>query len=126
MSAAPVNWFEAAGPDASALVSFYGELFEWSPADPTGHGYHVVTPEAVDATDDERPAGITGGIWDAGAEVGSFAVFYVQVDDLDKAVRRAEELGGSVIVSARENGPVRFAHVGDPAGNRVGIYQPLG
>lgn len=115
--ATAVNWFEIAGKDVEGLVSFYGDLFGLEAKDLSGTGYHQV--EAEDG-------GIAGGIWNGGATNASYAICYFFVDDVDKSVKKAEELGAKVLVPAQANGPVRFAHLEDPAGNRVGVYQPIG
>jgi len=112
-----VNWFEVAGDDVDGLVSFYGDLFDLQAKDLSGTGYHQV--EAEDG-------GIAGGIWDGAPAKASYAIFYFFVDDVDKSVKKAEDLGATILVPAQENGPVRFAHIEDPAGNRVGMYQPVG
>lgn len=113
-----VNWFEVAGPDVSALVSFYGDLFGWSLADPTGDGYFVLDTQGAEGA-------TPGGIWDGGG-TGPFILPYIQVPDVDAAVARAKDLGAEVVLAPQPNGPVRYAHVTDPAGNRVALYQPMG
>lgn len=115
--ATAVNWFEIAGEDVDGLVSFYGDLFGIEAKDASGTGYHQV--EAEDG-------GIAGGIWKGEPAKAPYAIVYFFVDDVDKSVARAEELGATVLVPAQANGPVRFAHLADPAGNRVGVYQPVG
>jgi predicted enzyme related to lactoylglutathione lyase len=56
-----------------------------------------------------------GGLWDT-SEIGaaSWAIFYVQVEDVHDAIGRAQELGATVAV----------AHLTDPQGNRFGIWRP--
>src|SRR5262245_37062599 len=111
-----VNWFEVAGDDVEGLTSFYGQVFGWEPSDAGGVGYHQVTPSEE---------GISGGIW-AGPQKGKpYAVFYIEVEGVEKAVARAEEAGAKVVLPVSINGPVRYAHIQDPAGNRIGIYEPL-
>jgi predicted enzyme related to lactoylglutathione lyase len=66
-----------------------------------------------------------GGLWDTSAIGGdTWAVFYVQVDDVRAALDRAVELGASVAMPVIDNGQIQFAHLVDPLGNRFGIWRP--
>ena len=66
-----------------------------------------------------------GGLWDTSAMGGtSWAIFYVQVDDVQAALDRARELGATVAVPLVDNGQIKFAHLLDPHGNRFGIWKP--
>ena len=66
-----------------------------------------------------------GGLWDTTrwAE-GSWAVFYVQVDDVKASIARAQSLGASVALPYVDNGSIEFAHLLDPRGNRFGVWRP--
>ncbi|MGI8902753.1 MAG: VOC family protein [Solirubrobacteraceae bacterium] len=66
-----------------------------------------------------------GGLWDT-SEMGggSWAIFYVQVEDVHTAIERAQELGGTVVVPVVDNGAIEFAQLTDPLGNRFGIWRP--
>jgi predicted enzyme related to lactoylglutathione lyase len=48
---------------------------------------------------------------------------YCYVDDIDNAVRRAVTWGGEIIEGPRPEGNLRVAHVRDPAGNVIGLWQ---
>jgi hypothetical protein len=111
-----VDFFEVSGADQAALRSFYAGVFGWELAEPQD-GYTLVGP---------GPGGVPGGIWDGSDEVGTYAIFYVQVADVEAAAARAEELGGKVVTQVRPHGPVVIAHLVDPAGNRIGVYRPAG
>ncbi len=54
----------------------------------------------------------------------SWAIFYVQVDDVAAAMERAEGLGARVVVPLVDNGAIKFAHLTDAPGNRFGIWCP--
>ena len=106
-----VGWFEVAGKDPPALKSFYGELFEWSFHDVEGAPYSLVDG-----------AGLGGGI--GGTPDGSpgHVTFYVQVDDLEAALQKAESLGGSHSMGPMEvPGGGRIAHFPDPEGHLIGL-----
>jgi predicted enzyme related to lactoylglutathione lyase len=110
--AATVNYFEIGSPDPEGARAFYGSLFDWSVGEPSPVGYRMVE-------------GDRGGLWDtSGIGGGSWAIFYVQVDDVLAAVTRAERLGATVAVPLTDNGAIEFAHLVDPHGNRFGVWKP--
>src|SRR5947209_1527631 len=108
-----VNYFEIGTPDSGATVGFYGDLFGWQIGD-ASDGYRMVD-------------GDKGGIWDT-TDIGggSWAIFYVQVDDVKAVIDKAESLGAKVVVPFTDNGPLEFAHLQDPQGNRFGVWRPKG
>jgi uncharacterized protein len=109
-----VNYFEIGSPDAGATTAFYGELFDWPIGEPSQVGYRMVD-------------GDKGGIWDTTAIGGaSWAIFYVQVDDVRAVIDKATSLGATVLVPFTDNGPLEFAHLQDPQGNRFGVWRPKG
>ena len=108
-----VNYFEIGSPDAPAAQAFYGGLFGWTFGEPS-------MPARYSMIQDDK-----GGLWDTSAMGGtSWAIFYVQVDDVQAALDRARELGATVAVPLVDNGQIKFAHLLDPQGNRFGIWKP--
>jgi predicted enzyme related to lactoylglutathione lyase len=108
-----VNYFEIGSPDAAAARAFYGGMFGWTFGEPSMPAQYAM----ID--------GDKGGLWDSSALGGtSWAVFYVQVADVQGALDRALELGASVAVPLVDNGRIEFAHLIDPDGNRFGIWTP--
>jgi uncharacterized protein len=109
-----IDYFEIGSPDPAASRAFYGGLFGWE-IEETPHcdqPYLMV---------DEG----NGGLWDTSAVGGgSWAIFYVHVEDVAAALEQAVALGASVAVPLVDNGQIYFAHVLDPQGNRFGIWQP--
>jgi predicted enzyme related to lactoylglutathione lyase len=106
-----VDYFEIGAADPQAAREFWGGLFGWQvgPAEPA---YAMVETDK-------------GGLWDTGDMGGqNWAIFYVHVDDVEKSVARAQELGASVAVPMIDNGRIQFAHLVDPAGNRFGVWHP--
>jgi predicted enzyme related to lactoylglutathione lyase len=100
--------FDVAGPDEAALQSFYAGVLDWR-VEPQGPGYALVrTPEG----------GPDGALVEG--EAASLTLG-VAVDDLDSAVARVAEHGGTVLMPPTDNGWVTKALVVDPAGNRIAL-----
>ena len=57
------------------------------------------------------------------AEVPSYWLVYFDVDDVDKAFKRAIELGATATVPPQDAMNVRFAIVTDPQGASFGIVK---
>lgn len=112
----PVVHWEIAGPDAGKLAVFYGDLFGWGPRlAPGTEDYHLTSAE---------DAGVGGGIGRGNERMPNYVTVYVQVDDVDAALRRAEGLGGSALVERTViAGMVTFGLFEDPAGNVVGVVE---
>ncbi len=108
-----VNYFEIGSPDPGASKAFYGTLFGWNVGKPS-------MPARYSMINEDR-----GGLWDT-SEMGaaSWAIFYVQVEDVHSAIEWAQELGAAVVVPFVDNGGIEFAHLTDPLGNRFGIWRP--
>jgi len=112
--AAPVVHFEIMGGKPRELETFYGELFGWkiNSNNPTQYGI-VETGGGQE--------GINGGV--GPAQDGNRRVsIYVQVEDLQATLDRAERLGGKTILPPSEvpGGP-KLAMFADPAGNITGL-----
>ncbi|MGH8962766.1 MAG: VOC family protein [Jatrophihabitantaceae bacterium] len=108
-----VNYFEIGSPEPEAAKAFYGELFGWTVGEPSA-------PARYSMVNGDR-----GGLWDTSQMGGaSWAIFYVQVEDVSTAIERAQALGASVVVPFVDNGAIEFAHLVDPQGNRFGIWRP--
>lgn len=106
------NYFEIGTPDPEEAQRFYGSLFDWTFGEPSPAGYSFVT-------------GDKGGVWDTSSRGGdTWAIFYVQVDDVRTAIARAQSLGASVALPYVDNGSIEFAHLLDPRGNRFGVWRP--
>ncbi|MBT8161335.1 MULTISPECIES: VOC family protein [Arthrobacter] len=109
---AKVNYFEIGSSDPEAVRGFYGPLFDWSFGESSPAGYQMVD-------------GDKGGLWDTASIGGtSWAIFYVQVDDVNAAIAKAESLGARVALPYVDNGAIEFAHLLDPQGNRFGVWRP--
>jgi uncharacterized protein len=112
-----VDWFEVLGPDPKALWSFYRELFGWE-----------IKESAPDAdmvygqVDTGADRGITGGI--GGTPDGQpHVTVYARVEDLQKYLDRADELGGTTIMPPMKvDDHTTIAVIRDPQGTMFGLY----
>jgi predicted enzyme related to lactoylglutathione lyase len=123
---APVTWFEIMGSDAARTERFYTHVFGWTINGSGVPGYSVVDTGA------ER--GIQGAI--GGGQDARWAIVYARVADVDQAMARAGELGGTAATDqglselraarAARYGQVvdsmKMAEFRDPAGNAFGIF----
>lgn len=101
--------FDISGPDDERLRRFYGDLLDWEIVS-KGPGYALV----------QTPGGLRGGITEADQPTVTLGV---AVPDLEQALRRAGELGGTVVMPPTDNGWVLKAQVTDPSGNVLTLIQ---
>jgi predicted enzyme related to lactoylglutathione lyase len=106
--------FELAGPDGGALAAFYAELFGWHAQEIPDANYALV--------DTHGGGGINGGV--AGVPDGEpYATFYVEAEDPQAVLDRAEELGATVVVPVTETMFVTYGRFADPDGLQVGVVK---
>jgi predicted enzyme related to lactoylglutathione lyase len=108
--------FEVLGKDAAALQSFYGALFDWQINADNPMNYGIIGP---------NDGGIGGGVGPA-MDGNPFVTFYVEVDDLQAALDKAAELGGSTVMPPMDvpGGP-SIALFSDPEGNKIGLVKGM-
>jgi len=114
-------WYELMTSDVRGAKVFYPALLPWDVDETSGAAmnYTMVGPGAaiagmMEIPADEKAMGVPPN-WNA----------YVQVDDVDASVGRAQQLGGAVIVSAMDIPQVgRFAVIADPTGAVIAIMAP--
>ena len=110
----PVVHFEIYGKDRIKAQQFYQSLFDWKINDDNPFDYGMVE------TGEE--GGINGGI--SGSQDGTRVMVYVQVDDPQAYLDKAERLGGKTIMPVTEiPNAVTLAQFVDPDGNRVGLVK---
>ena len=116
----PVVHWEIAGKDAKKLQGFYADLFDWKvemlkpdPNSPMEYGMVQTGGEG----------GINGGITTAPKDA-PYVTFYIQVDDLQTYLDKAEGLGGKTVVPPMEiPGAGHMAMFADPEGNVIGLWK---
>lgn len=119
--------FEVIGKDPAALKRFYTGLFDWELRDAGG-------PAEYSTVDTGAGEGAIGGGIGGGPEgYEGHVTFYVNVDDVESALARAEDLGGKRMMgperveASEATGPEAF-EIGmftDPEGRVVGLHSTL-
>jgi uncharacterized protein len=111
----PVVHFGIGCRDNARANEFYSKLFDWKIEQSPGAGM-IETGSST---------GISGHITSLGHEPHSFVTIYVQVDDLQAYLDRAQELGGKMLVPPSPVGDRgNFAWLLDPDGNIIGLWKP--
>jgi predicted enzyme related to lactoylglutathione lyase len=112
----PIAYAELQTKDAAAAKSFYGKLFDWKMSEsetPKGPYTHFTPGE-----------GVSGGIYQYGANGASHWIPYITVGDLVAATEKAKHLGAAALL---ENQVVpdmgRYSVLQDPTGARFGLWQ---
>lgn len=107
--------FEIGGPEDKPLIEFYRELFGWNVQQVPGVNYSNV--------DTQGGGGVNGGL--GKSSTGEpWATFYVEADDLQAVLDRAESLGAKTVLPVTEiPGTVTFAMFDDPDGLLVGLVK---
>ena len=107
MSAAPIVFFDIAGPDLASQSAFYAGVFGWEVA----AGGNVTVPSH---------AQLSGLLRVDPME----KVLYIGVDDIAVTLGEVVRLGGQVVAPRFEvPGVVVLGLFTDPAGNRMGLVE---
>lgn len=115
----PVVHFEVIGKDGARLQSYYSELFGWQIDSENPMGYGIVQRDGNTNSDG---AGIGGGVAGGPEGYGGHVTFYVEVPDVQAALAKAEELGGSRIMGPDDVMPgLVIGQFADPEGHMVGV-----
>jgi uncharacterized protein len=110
----PVMHFEIGCRDSAKAQSFFSQLFDWK-MEPMGSAAMITTGGA---------GGINGHINSLGHEPHNYVTFYVQVDQLQEYLTKAEALGGKTLVPPTEvPNAGHFAWLADPDGNIIGLWK---
>jgi uncharacterized protein len=111
------EFFELGVRDADRGRAFYQDLFGWRlEPGPSGDGFVISTPT------------IAGGLH--GGDPGASPYLFFRVEDMDTALRRVRELGGSVEETDVEGDDSSVARFGrfqlcrDDQGSAFGLHQP--
>jgi uncharacterized protein len=112
-----LSFFELGVEDVHRGRAFYEGLFGWRfEPGPSGEGFQINTPTI--------PGGMHGG------DSGATPYVFFRVDDLDAALERVRELGGTVEGTDVEGSPESITRFGrfklcrDDQGSSFGLHQP--
>lgn len=110
-------WNELMTNDVVKARKFYTELLGWGASDmPMAEGQYTVFKVG------DTQAGGMMKIDPKWGKVPSHWMAYITVDDVDASTKKAEKLGGKVIVQPTDIPTVgRFSVIGDPTGAVVGL-----
>ncbi len=116
MTNAVMHW-QMLSADPERTAAFYGRLFGWEVSNANGMGYREV-----------RTGGdVDGGIWPAPPGAPEAVQLYVAVEDIDAALAKVVELGGSVVMPRQvlPDGDA-MALALDPLGRSFGLMTRAG
>ena len=112
----PVVHFEIGAKDYKKAMEFYGKVFDWSYNEPEGMPYGMVEAQGKDS--------IGGGICKLEDGQQPYVTFYVQVDDLQAYLDKAEANGGKTVLPPTPiPGIGSCAWLSDPDGNCIGLFK---
>ncbi len=117
----PVVHFEVVGNDGKKLQKYYSELFDWDIEADNDMGYGLVVREANLNPDG---IGIGGGVSQGPEGYGGHVTFYVEVPDVEAALAKAEQLGGSRIFGPdKVMDMMVLGQFADPEGHVIGVVE---
>ena len=119
----PVVHFEVIGKDGEKLQSFYSDLFGWQIDTDNEMNYGIVKREENQNADG---IGIGGGIGPAQEGSDGWVTFYVETDDVEAGLQKAESLGGTRVMGPMDvpGGP-QLGFFNDPEGHMVGLVKGM-
>ncbi|HKP90751.1 MAG TPA: VOC family protein [Thermoleophilaceae bacterium] len=108
-------WNELASPDVDGSIRFYGDLFGWSTQafENSPERYEVIM-------NGDRSNGGMHELREGQGPPNWLA--YFGIDDIDRGIARAEELGGSKLIGPVDIGMAKIAVLRDPQGATFAIY----
>ena len=110
----PIVHAEIRSKDPDATREFFADLLGWTYDPGAVPGYTFVD------------TGVPGALYTAISPLqgdSDLVTFFIAVDDIDDAVKRAAELGGRVVQEPQRIPGVAFALIADPQGHVVGLTQ---
>ncbi len=115
-------WHELMTSSPSTVKEFYKEMFDWETTDiDMGETtYHMFR------SGDKEIAGMMKIPEEQSHMIPPHWMSYVHVDDLDAMLEKAEKLGASIKVPAKDvPGYGRFGVIADPTGAYISFWQPV-
>ena len=118
----PVVHFEVIGKDGEKLRSYFSELFGWEIDADNPMKYGTIQRDGNTNADG---AGIGGGIAGGPDGYDGHVTFYIEVPDVEAALAKAAELGGTRVMGPDEvpGMGIILGHFTDPEGHLIGLVQ---
>jgi predicted enzyme related to lactoylglutathione lyase len=107
-------WNELQSPDVDASATFYGDLFGWKLEESTGTQERYLMIKNGDA--------YNGGIRELMPPSPPNWLVYFGVEDVEQALAKVDELGGSAIAGPIDIQVAKIAVVADPQGAVFALY----
>ena len=120
--------FEIPADDLVRAQKFYKDVFSWQFFETPLHGKPYFLANTVE-TDEKgmpkSPGAINGGLVQKDKDT-PYPVVVVKVADIDDALKKIVSNGGKVVMGRYPVGPIGlYAHVLDPEGNIIGVWQDV-
>lgn len=116
----PVVHFEVIGKDGDRLQGYYAELFGWEVDAGNPMKYGIVKGE----DNPSEMGSIGGGIATGPDGYEGHVTFYVGVSDIEAALQKAEELGGTRVMGPEKvMDQVELGQFKDPEGHLIGLVR---
>lgn len=114
------DWVEIRTRNLEKASEFYRRLFGWKVIEKTnGSDYWIFDTGAEPRIHNIRRGGLSLG---SGSK--TFGVFvYIHVDDIERILNKARELGGRIILPKTSHGSAFRAFFADPEGNVFGLWE---
>jgi predicted enzyme related to lactoylglutathione lyase len=115
----PVIRWQVLSPEAERVTEFYQKLFSWKATKANALGYRELRTGVSFSID--------GGVWPAPPESNTFVQLFIEVEDVDASIVKAEALGAKILVpkSVLPDGDT-MAILQDPTGMSFGICRLAG
>ena len=110
-----LDYIELAAPDVAAAKEFYAAAFGWRFNDYGPEYAGILAPDGSDEV---------GGLTAAASPSAEGVLVLVYSADVDASLQAVEAAGGTVVDPVFDYPGGRRFHFSDPAGNRLGVYQP--
>jgi uncharacterized protein len=116
----PVVHFEVIGKDGEKLQGYYAELFGWEIDANNPVKYGIVKGE----DNPSEMGSIGGGVATGPDGYEGHVTFYVAVPDIEAALQKAEELGGTRVMGPEKvMDQVELGQFEDPEGHLIGLVR---
>ncbi|HEX6324960.1 MAG TPA: VOC family protein [Jiangellaceae bacterium] len=119
--------FEIPFDDGQRARSFYRDAFGWELQEVPEMDYTMVSSGPSGEQGPTEPGYIGGGMLDRSVSPAPGPVIVIDVDDIDAALERITQLGGSPVVGRTPVADMGFsAYFTDPEGNVMGLWESTG